>query len=210
MQSRAKQSNAMQCKAMQSKVKQSKVKQCNAMQCKAKQSNATQINAMQFKAKQSKAMQCTRMVFLCCSLGKVVLAVFETRLRFGVLAAASAPKRSALAPKRLASLRSIPLRRKCYFLRVCSVSEGAAGPPLRNGVREHGFASTRSALLIQDIGRKARKKTRSLQKRLISDYYSIRSHFHFDSSPVLFLDRSQNGHPERHEHVAAEKRCSQE
>ena len=126
-----------------------------------------------------------------------------------MLAAASAPKRSALAPKRLASLRSIPLRRKCYFLRVCSVSECAAGPPLRNGVREHGFAPNRSALLIQDISRKARK-TLSLQTRLISDYYSIRSHFHFDSSPVLFLDRSQNGHPERHEHVAAEKRCSQE
>ena len=91
--------------------------------------------------------------------GEVVLAVFETRLRFGVLAAASAPKRSALAPKRLASLRSIPLRRKCFFLRVFSVSEGAAGPPLRNGVREHGFAPNRSALLIQDSGRKARKDT---------------------------------------------------
>ena len=157
-QSKEKQCNAMQCDAMQSKAKQRNAMRCNANQSKAKQCNANQCNAMQSKAKQSKAMQCTRMVFLCCSLGKVVLAVFETRLRFGVLAAASAPKRSALAPKRLASLRSIPLRRKCYFLRVCCVSECAAGPPLRNGVREHGFAPNRSAFLIQDIGRKARKR----------------------------------------------------
>ena len=176
----AKQSTATQCKAMQSKAKQCKANQCNAeqsnaMQCKAKQSKAMQCDAMQSKAKprqcnanqcnamqcdamQSKAMQCTRMVFLCCSLGKMVLADFDTRLRNGVLAAASAPKRSALAPKRLASRRSIPLRRKCYFLRVCSVSECAAGSPLRNGVREHGFAPNRSALLIQDIGRKARNR----------------------------------------------------
>ena len=158
MQSNAKQSNAKQINAMQSKAIRCNAKQSKAMQCDAMQSKSMQRKSMQCNAMQCKAKQCTRMVFLCCSLGKLVLAVFETRLRFGVLAAASAPKRSALAPKRLASLRSIPLRRKCYFLRVCSVSECAAWPPLRNGVREHGFAPNRSALLIQDIGRKARKR----------------------------------------------------